>query len=164
MEGSEDRFRDSWKPVPLRSKAYSEDSHMYTIEFEVPKQTLLLENFEALVHDELLRNAHRDGLVPIGQPFIETREKPRETPRPPQALEEGQKMTPDEWFRERMRRDREGMFAMLGDPMTVPMAIVKAEIMVGAALPDAIELEEGPTLDDLMHMEIPDDISEIEDL
>jgi hypothetical protein len=74
-EGGVDPHRDDWVPVPLTLKTYNRESKTYTIEFEAPKQLLLMSNFEAMVHDEILRNADRDGLMLEGQVVITNRDK-----------------------------------------------------------------------------------------
>lgn len=70
-----DPHRDDWKPVPLTLKQHNREAKTFVIEFEAPKQLLVLENFEALVHDETLRYADRDGLVLEGQIVVTTRAK-----------------------------------------------------------------------------------------
>lgn len=74
-EGGLDPHRDAWVPVPLTLDDYNEQSMTYVIEFTAPKQLLLNPQFEAMVHDELLRNADRRGLMVEGQIAITTRDK-----------------------------------------------------------------------------------------
>jgi len=74
-EGGGDRFADGWVPVPLTEKNYDRDNRAYKIVFEAPKQLLLNPQWEAMVHDELLRNAHRDGLEIEGQIMVTTEDK-----------------------------------------------------------------------------------------
>jgi hypothetical protein len=70
-----DPHRDNWVPVPLTLNEYDAEKKTYTIEFTAPKQLLLNTQFEAMVHDELLRNADRKGLVVEGQIMVTTRDK-----------------------------------------------------------------------------------------
>ena len=70
-----DPHRDNWVPVPLTLNNYDAKTKTYVIEFEAPKQLLLNPQWEAMVHDELLRNADRKGLVVEGQIAITTRDK-----------------------------------------------------------------------------------------
>lgn len=70
-----DPHRDNWVPVPLTLNQYDAEKKTYTIEFTAPKQLLLNPQWEALVHDELLRNADRKGLVVEGQVMVTTRDK-----------------------------------------------------------------------------------------
>lgn len=70
-----DPHRDTWVPVPLTVNDYDTETKTYVIEFEAPKQLLLNPQWEAMVHDELLRNADRKGLVVEGQIAITTRDK-----------------------------------------------------------------------------------------
>lgn len=70
-----DPHRDAWKPVPLTRNEYDAEKKTYTIEFTAPKQLLLHPEFEAMVHDELLRNADRKGLVVEGQIMVTTTDK-----------------------------------------------------------------------------------------
>lgn len=70
-----DPHRDNWVPVPLMVNEYDRETRTYAIEFTAPKQLLLNPQFEAMVHDELLRNADRLGLVVEGQVVITTRDK-----------------------------------------------------------------------------------------
>jgi len=74
-EGGTDPHRDNWVPVPLLAKKYDPETKTYFIEFEAPKQLLLNEQYHALVHDELLRNADRDGLIIEGQIMVTERDK-----------------------------------------------------------------------------------------
>lgn len=69
-----DPHRDTWVPVPLTLDKYDPATKTYVIEFTAPKQLLLNTQFEAMVHDELLRNADRKGLVVEGQIAITTRD------------------------------------------------------------------------------------------
>lgn len=75
-----DPHRDDWMPTPFLLKVYDRAARTYVMEFEVPKQLLLQENWEALVHDEVLRYGHRDGLVLEGQVAITAREKEQAPP------------------------------------------------------------------------------------
>lgn len=70
-----DPHRDDWVPVPLIAKKYDPETRVYFIEFEAPKQLLLNAQYSAMVHDELLRNADRDGLIIEGQVVITERDK-----------------------------------------------------------------------------------------
>lgn len=70
-----DPHRDTWVPVPLTLNEYDAEKKTYTIEFTAPKQLLLNPQFEAMVHDELLRNADRKGLVVEGQIMVTTKDK-----------------------------------------------------------------------------------------
>lgn len=74
-EGGVDPHRDDWVPVPLRLKKYDPETKTYVIEFEAPKQLLLNGEFEAMVHDELLRHADRDGLIIEGQVVVTHRDR-----------------------------------------------------------------------------------------
>lgn len=117
-----DKFRDKWVPVPLREKTYDADAKTYVIEFEAPKQLMLNPQFEAMVHDELLRNADRDGLMIEGQVVVTTRDKdePKTVakPEPPEPTEQDEvevdkvespyKMSDKELeFRQRLRQNVE---------------------------------------------------------
>lgn len=73
-DGGTDPHRDDWKPVPLTLKTYDRESKTYVIEFEAPKQLTLHPEYHAMVHDEILRNADRDGLMLEGQVVITERE------------------------------------------------------------------------------------------
>lgn len=81
-EGGADPHRDDWKPVPLLAKVYDRETKVYYIEFEAPKQLLLNPQYSAMVHDELLRNADRDGLMIEGQVVITERDKGTQAPDP----------------------------------------------------------------------------------
>jgi hypothetical protein len=70
-----DPHRDDWVPVPLIRNEYDAEKKTYTIEFTAPKQLLLNPQFEAMVHDELLRNADRKGLVVEGQIMVTHQDK-----------------------------------------------------------------------------------------
>lgn len=70
-----DPHRDKWVPVPLTLNEYDAEKKTYVIEFTAPKQLLMHGEFEAMVHDELLRNADRKGLVVEGQIMVTTRDK-----------------------------------------------------------------------------------------
>lgn len=74
-EGGADPHRDDWKPVPLTLKTYDRDAKTYVIEFEAPKQLMLNPEYHAMVHDEVLRNADRDGLMLEGQIIVTERDK-----------------------------------------------------------------------------------------
>jgi hypothetical protein len=71
-EGGADPIGDKWVPVPGTVKVYDRAAKSYKIVMQIPALTTLLPDFEAMVHDELLRNAHHDGLVIEGQIFITT--------------------------------------------------------------------------------------------
>lgn len=157
MAEGEDPLAGKWVPVPLQKKEYSNASGAYAIEFVVPAQTLLLENFEAMAHDEVLRNAHKDGFIPIGQPIITSRPSgTKSTPSPAQApLDEGIPMKPEgismkeEAWRKKVRENNEAtMRALFGNAAegviqdqfggftarSVRMVMVRVEILVGASL------------------------------
>jgi len=72
LDDGADKFRDNWVPVPLILNHYDGSTKTYTIEFYAPKQLLLNQQWEAMVHDELLRNADRRGLIVEGQISITT--------------------------------------------------------------------------------------------
>lgn len=86
-EGGADPHRDNWVPVPLLSKNYDRKAKTYAIEFKAPKQLLLNEQYSAMVHDELLRNADRDGLIIEGQIMVTERDDKPENHEPDPTLE-----------------------------------------------------------------------------
>lgn len=188
-EGGADPHRDDWVPVPLRAKKYDPETNVYFIEFEAPKQLLLNPQYSAMVHDELLRNADRDGLLIEGQIVITETDK---TPPPPveqkplvegepmqveqDAVESPYKMSDRERkFREQMAaRNQETLRAFgLGEPVIQPpqreTMIVRAEALVamdmGAANDDVADYYgHAPNKDIdiervMLDIEIPDDLS-----
>ena len=136
-------------PVPLVLDEFDEKTLTYTIEMSLPVRVTLLEEFEAMVHDEILWNAHRRGLVPIGQAFISTRDPEKtEPPPPPEKLEEGVQMQPsfiisarEQAMRDRVKGNHRITSQMLGMDITVSVpapavdtCLVRAEILIGTAL------------------------------
>lgn len=74
-EGGADKFRDTWVPTPFLTKVYDAEAKTYTMEFRLPKQLLLVNpQWQAMVHDEVLRYADRDGVILEGQIVITERE------------------------------------------------------------------------------------------
>lgn len=144
-------------PVPLTLDEWDPETMTYTIEMRLPKQVTLLDEFEAMVHDEVLYNADKKGLMAVGQALISIREpqEKHEPPKPPEELTEGIPMVPihvispvEQAMRDRVRKNAEITASMLGIPIDairgdeVPVAprpvidsvIVRAEIMIGTAL------------------------------
>lgn len=89
------------------------DDKSFRMWFIAPRQLLLQEDWEQLVWDETLRQAHSKGVIPIGAVMVVAEEAP-----PQQALVEGHALQP------------------LGVTMVgiVDVVKIKSEVMIGAAL------------------------------
>lgn len=89
------------------------DDKTFQMWFLAPRQLLLQQDWEQLVWDETLRQAHAQGVIPVGSVFIQAEEVG-----PQQALVEGHPMMPM------------GM-QVLG---VVDVVKVISEVMIGTAL------------------------------
>lgn len=136
-------------PVPLTLDDYNEESLSYAIEMRLPIQVTLNPEFEAMVHDECIWNAHRRGLIPIGQVLVTTRAEEKKKPKPVEQLEEGKPMEVqqglisglEQQMRDRVKQNHGITSRMLGMDITgsvespvVDACIVRAEVMIGSAL------------------------------
>jgi hypothetical protein len=169
-EGGTDPHRDDWVPVPLTLKTYDREAKTYVIEFKAPKQLLLNHEFEAMVHDEILRNADRDGLMLEGQIVVSHRDlddQPvieQDQVESPYQLSEGERM-----FRERITRQNAETIGMLFGGVPKPdVMVVRAEALVtmdtGVIGADIRErLTEESIADVLRNIEIPDDLSGLDE-
>lgn len=89
------------------------DDKSFRMWFLAPRQLLLQDDWEQLVWDETLRQAHSQGVIPIGAVMVTAEEAPKQ-----QALLEGHALQP------------------LGVQMVgiVDVVKVKSEVMIGASL------------------------------
>lgn len=120
-EGGVDPRRDDWKPVPLTTKTYDREAKTYVIEFEAPKQLMLNPEYHAMVHDEILRNADRDGLMLEGQVVITERDKGTE----PRDATEAQDATVHEVLKDPAKEEQ---VAVEQDKIESPYKLSDAEI------------------------------------
>ena len=104
-------------PCHLRTSAMSEpefhctwDEQNFRMWFLAPRQLLLNPDWEQLVWDETIRQAHTLGVIPVGSVFIRAEEAESV-----QQLVEGRPM-------------------IVGSGVIVDMVKIHSEVMVGAAL------------------------------
>lgn len=97
--------------TPLPEYHCSWDDRAFRMWFIAPRQLLLQADWEQLVWDETLRQAHAAGVIPVGAVLVEAEEAPM------QRLTEGQPMI--------------ALGAQLG---MVDLVKVKSEVMIGTVL------------------------------
>ena len=100
---------------------------VFTMTFEAPRQLLLHEEFEQMVWDETLRQAHAAGHIPVGPIHVEHAEITDE----PTALIEGESLTQrmERWAAKNMHRH-----VMAGMTGGADMIRVTAQVQVGLSL------------------------------
>lgn len=136
-------------PVPLTLDDFNEQKLTYTIEMRLPLQVLLNPDFEAMVHDECLWNAHRRGLIPIGQVLVTSHAEDKTRTKPVEELTEGEAMPIDtslvskaeQAMRDRVKGNHAITGAMLGIDVGATASspvqdtvLVRAEVLIGSSL------------------------------
>lgn len=110
----------------------STDDGVFTLKFQAPRQLLLHDDFDAMVWDECLRQAHAAGVMPVG-PILVTHSEIEDAPPKPSELREGESM------KERMERwqaENGHRYVMEGfaSAAQVDLIQVTASVQIGVAL------------------------------